>query len=91
MTSDHEPEYLDGNAAAGVLQQLFAIEVTAMTAECVGCGDRAVLARARVYQRAPGVVLRCSGCNGVLLRLVSSPEQSWLDISGVAQLTFTSH
>jgi hypothetical protein len=88
MNTGQDLDYLDGNAAAGALQELFRIEITAMTAQCDGCGDRAVLARARVYQRAPGVVLRCSGCDGVRMRLVSSPQKSWLDVSGVAQLTF---
>jgi len=91
MDTGQHVEYLDGNAAAGPLQELFRVEITTMTAQCEGCGDRAVLARARVYQRAPGVVLRCSGCDGVLMRLVSSPQKSWLDLSGVAQLTFTSN
>lgn len=89
MDTGQNLEYLDGNAAAGPLQELFSIEITTMTAQCEGCGHRAVLAQARVYPRAPGIVLRCSGCNGVLMRLVSSPQQSWLDVSGVAQLTFS--
>lgn len=88
MPSDQEPAYVDGNAAAGELQQLFAIEVTSMSTECVGCGDRAELGRARVYQRAPGLVVRCSGCDGVLIRVVRSSERAWLDVRGVSQLTF---
>ena len=49
---------LDGNAAAGALRDFFAVELTAALGQCDGCGHRAVLAEARLYTDAPGLVAR---------------------------------
>ena len=80
--------YLDGNAAAGALREVFAVDVTAATGACAGCGRRAVFARARVYAAAPGLVARCDGCDAVLLRLVRAPDRLWLDVRGLVCLEF---
>ncbi|MGH8824914.1 MAG: DUF6510 family protein [Jiangellaceae bacterium] len=85
MSAD-SPSYLDGNAAAGELREVFAVEVTTATGQCVGCGRTAVLAASRLYVRAPGLVARCSGCDGVLVRLVKGPGRTWLDLRGLAYL-----
>jgi len=37
MTTD-VPTYLDGNAAAGMLGELFAVDITAAIGQCNGCG-----------------------------------------------------
>ena len=81
-----EPTFLDGNAAAGVLGEVFAVDVTAAVGRCAGCGAVAVLAQARVYVDAPGTVVRCAGCDAVLLRVVTAPGRAWLDLRGLAVL-----
>ena len=81
-----EPTFLDGNVAAGVLGEVFTVDVTAAVDHCAGCGAVAVLADARVYVDAPGTVVRCSGCDAVLLRLVRAPDRAWLDRRGLAML-----
>ena len=83
-----EPTFLDGNAAAGVLGEVFAVDVTAAVGRCAGCGAVAVLAQARVYVDAPGTVVRCAGCDAVLLRVVTAPGRAWLDLRGVSYLEF---
>ena len=82
MTDTH----LDGNAAGGVLAQVFAVDVTAAVGRCNGCGRTAVMAEARVYVDAPGTVVRCAGCEAVLLRVVQSADRTWLDLRGLAVL-----
>jgi hypothetical protein len=77
---------LDGNAAAGVLSSVFTTELTAAVAWCLGCGRRAALADAAFFVDAPGAVLRCRGCEGVLVRVVVAPDRTWLDLHGVAVL-----
>lgn len=77
---------LDGNAAAGVLGQVFALEVTAAGSACAGCGTRTQLGAAHAYVHAPGIVLRCPGCGGVLVRIVCSGDRAWLDLTGVRYL-----
>jgi hypothetical protein len=81
-----EEAYLDGNAAAGVLADIFAVDLTVAVGRCVGCGRTGVLAEARVYADAPGTVVRCPGCDGVLLRVVRGPDRTWLDLRGLAVL-----
>ena len=78
--------YLDGNAAAGVLSEVFAVDVTTAVGRCASCGRVGVLADTRVYVDAPGVVLRCVGCESVLLRIVSGPDRRWVDLRGFAVL-----
>jgi hypothetical protein len=78
--------YLDGNAAAGVLSEVFAVDVTTAVGHCAGCGRVAVFADTRVYVDAPGVVVRCVGCDSVLLRVVSGPDRRWVDLRGFAVL-----
>ena len=79
---------LDGNAAAGDLRQVFAVDITAATGRCAGCGQTAVLAQARLYSRAPGLVVRCSNCESVLIRLVTAPDRTWVDLRGLDYLQF---
>jgi hypothetical protein len=80
--------FLDGNAAAGALRDVFAVDVTAATGQCVGCGNTGPLGGARLYAQAPGLVVRCANCNGVLIRLVEGPGRSWLDLRGLSYLQF---
>lgn len=77
---------LDGNVAAGVLTELFAIDLTAARGQCDGCGRRGVLAEASVWALAPGLVVRCVGCEGVLLRVVTGDGRTWLDLRGLRSL-----
>jgi Family of unknown function (DUF6510) len=84
MTIDH----LDGNAAAGPLREVFAVDLTAARGQCVGCGSVAPMAEARLFANAPGLVLRCAGCDTVLLRMVSGDGRRWLDVRGLAYLQF---
>ena len=80
------PTYLDGNAAAGPLADLLTFDPTVAVARCKGCGETMVLAQCRVYATAPGLVLRCAACSGVLIRLVIANSRGWLDMTGVACL-----
>jgi len=80
---------LDGNAAAGPLLDLFAIDLTSASGRCDHCGRVGVLADAVLYDRAPGLVLRCRGCDGVLLRIVDSGDRVWFDLRGLSYLEMT--
>jgi hypothetical protein len=78
--------YMDGNAAAGEIGSLLAIDVTVARGACAGCGVVATLAEARMYGPAPGLVLRCPACEAVLLRVVQAAERAWLDLRGLSYL-----
>ena len=62
-------DYLDGNAAAGELSEVFDVDITTAAGRCAKCGTTKSLAEARLYMRGPGLVARCSACEHVLLRL----------------------
>jgi hypothetical protein len=45
-----------------------------------------VLAETALYDRAPGLVVRCRGCDEVLLKLVDNGDRVWLDLRGLSYL-----
>jgi NAD-dependent SIR2 family protein deacetylase len=77
---------LDGNAAAGPLLEIFSVDLTAAHGRCEKCGRVCALAETVLYDRAPGLVVRCAGCEAVLLRLVDSGSRLWLDLRGLSYL-----
>ena len=79
MTDDG---WVDGNALAGTLRELFAVDMTAAHCRCAGCGHAHAVAQLRVYDRAPGLVGRCPACHAVQLRVVRAPDRVWLDLRG---------
>ena len=79
---------LDGNAAAGLLAALFAEDVTAVPGRCADCGTVNALGALRAFVRAPGTVLRCPACDGVVLRIVETTEAIYIDARGAAYLRF---
>jgi hypothetical protein len=79
--------YLDGNAAAGELSKVFALDITAAEGQCAHCGARKRFAEAHVYMQSPGVVARCAVCGHVLLRLVNLRQRVLLDVRGMAYLS----
>jgi phage FluMu protein Com len=83
----HDPiPYLDGNVTAGVLSEVFRIDIIAALGRCRHCGAVRAFGEAMVFTDAPGIVVRCRDCQGVLLRLVETPTHYWLDLSGLNYL-----
>lgn len=78
--------YLDGNAAAGELSKVFAIDITAAQGQCGNCGATRRFAEARLYMDGPGLVARCCVCEHVLLRAVSARQHVFLDVRGLTYL-----
>jgi hypothetical protein len=74
---------LDGNALGGMMLELFGREMTTATASCRFCGAVEQMACVDVYMQAPGVVVRCRTCGNVLMKIVQSPERTWLDLGGI--------
>ena len=59
---------LDGNAAAGGLGSLFAVDLTVASSRCASCGTTSMLGAHHLYADAPAMVLRCPSCTDVVLR-----------------------
>jgi hypothetical protein len=83
---DQTRAYLDGNALAGPLREIFAVDVTVASGRCVGCGEVNPVAALRVYPHAPGLVGRCPSCDVVMLRVVRGSDRAWLDLRGFSAL-----
>jgi hypothetical protein len=79
-------QVLDGNAMAGMLREIFAVDITAAVTTCAGCGRAGAVAALRIYTPAPGLVARCPHCDDVVLRVVRGPDSAWLDLRGTVNL-----
>jgi hypothetical protein len=79
---------LDGNAAAGLLQEIFALEITSAEIQCGDCGSIGAVAALRLYAAPMGAVLRCTHCDGILMRAVHTPHGRWLEMTGARCLRF---
>ncbi|MFA1539418.1 DUF6510 family protein [Actinomadura monticuli] len=87
ISDDRRDDFTDGNAIAGPLAEVFAVDVTAAGSRCAHCGRTGPVAELRVYGRAPGFVARCPGCDHVVLRLVRGRDTVWLDMRGTVSLS----
>ena len=77
---------LDGNAAAGLLQEIFGIDMTAAPTECAHCGAEGDVGTLLAFTQAPGVVLRCPACENVVVRITQTPDAFYLDARGAVYL-----
>ena len=79
---------LDGNAVAGILQEVFAVEMTSAFGTCDGCGVTNVLGATHVF-RGAGIVMRCPDCGNVLATIVRDDQRAWISLRGVRVLEVT--
>jgi hypothetical protein len=77
---------LDGNAAAGVLSELFVPDLTAARATCAGCGETRPVGALLVYAGGMGTVIRCPTCDGVVLCVTRTATQVRLDLTGARRV-----
>jgi Family of unknown function (DUF6510) len=77
---------LDGNAAAGILSELFVPDLTAARATCAGCGTTRPVGALVVYAHGMGTVVRCPSCDAVVLCVTRTATQVWLDPTGVRRI-----
>ena len=77
---------MDGNAVAGMLQEIFTTEMTVAPVCCSSCGREGEVGSLQVYLHGPGVVLRCPSCQQVILRIVRTPRMTYIDARGATYL-----
>ena len=77
---------LDANATAGILYEIFGVEMTASPTECANCGNEGEVGELLAFTQGPGIVLRCSTCENVVLRIVQTTEAIYLDARGAVYL-----
>jgi len=86
----HNDLRLDGNAAGGLLNEIFRFEMTTATATCGGCGTIRPIGEVMLYQHGMGAILRCAECDSALMRITHIRGCYRLDLSGMNCLRITS-
>jgi len=82
----NEQQRLDGNAAGGILGQIFAVEMTSAQVTCAGCSHEWSIGATVVYATPMGTIIRCPGCDTALIRIAQGPQRLWVDLSGARLL-----
>ncbi len=77
---------LDGNAAGGLLNEIFSMEMTTSPAQCNHCGTQGELGSLRSFMHGSDAVLRCPVFNSIVMRIVQAPEAIYLDMRGATYL-----
>jgi hypothetical protein len=81
-----DSQTLDGNAIAGTLAEVFGGDMTTAVGVCGHCGTRGQVAEVVVYTHAPGVVVRCRACDGVLMVITQVRGVFCVDALGPVEL-----
>ena len=71
----------DGNAIAGLLEQIFSREMTGTDRVCQTCHHRNPIGAHPLYQGA-GMVLRCPTCGDVAATIATLPQANAVSIRG---------
>ena len=86
MAIDDADRHLDGNAAGGLLAEVFRAEMTAAFAVCASCDARAPVGELMRYGHEMGVILRCPTCDTAVIRVARTGARHWLDLRGASAL-----
>jgi hypothetical protein len=78
---------LDGNAAAGLLADVFGFEATTADATCDNCGRDAAVGALLLYAREMGAVLRCPGCGSLMITVTRLGGVIRVDLRGARVLS----
>jgi hypothetical protein len=73
--------HTDGNAIAGLLEEIFARDATGAQSVCPSCSTRSYVGAHRLH-RGAGLVLRCPACDDVAACIVPLPDGYAVSISG---------
>jgi Family of unknown function (DUF6510) len=79
---------LDGNAVAGLLQEVFAVEMTTAIGTCNGCRTAEPVGALHVF-RGAGIVMRCPHCDNALVTIVKDGARVWIAFAGMRTLQVT--
>jgi predicted RNA-binding Zn-ribbon protein involved in translation (DUF1610 family) len=80
-----EALHTDGNAAAGLFQEIFVAEMTSARRVCNSCGQENPIAEHRAYSGA-GTVLRCPACGDVAASVAELESEYVIALYGAWRL-----
>jgi Family of unknown function (DUF6510) len=79
---------LDGNAVAGLLQEVFTVDMTTALETCNTCGAAEAVGALHVF-RGAGIVMRCPHCGNPLVTIIKDDTRVWIGLVGVRMLQVT--
>ena len=88
MVMADDDRRLDGNAAGGLLAEIFRVETTTITVTCAGCGMVGPMAELMLYGHGMGQILRCARCDTAVVRVARVRDGHRLDLRGARLLRF---
>jgi hypothetical protein len=77
-----ESTRLDGNAATGLLTQVFCGEPSTALIVCAGCGATTAIGALMAYGLELGAILRCPDCDTAVVRIGAAGNRLWVDLRG---------
>ena len=86
MGASGEDLVLDGNGAAGVLREVFAVEMTTASCTCAECGRVSAVGVLHLYGGAMGTVLRCPTCEALVLCITSVPSGHFVELRSIVHV-----
>ena len=86
MQAQNAMSRVDGNAAAGLLAEIFAVDVTTMTGGCGECGAAGPLAETVVEIDEVAAIIRCRTCTHTLMTVMRADEGVRLVIGSLRDL-----
>jgi hypothetical protein len=88
MTENVSDLVLESNANVTLVLELFTWDVTIARAQCEACGSVEGVGSLRPCAAPMEAVLRCTHCDGILMRAVHTPHGQWLEVKGARYLRF---
>jgi Family of unknown function (DUF6510) len=79
---------LDGNAVAGMLSEVFAVEMTTAPMTCGNCGTSGAVGAMHVF-RGAGIVMRRPNCDNTIAKIVKDGARMWMNFGGMQALEIT--
>ena len=77
---------LDGNAAAGMLRDVFAVEMTTAACTCAACKRVSTVGALYLYGGPMGCILRCPNCEAMVLCMTSVPTGRYIGMQGTLRI-----
>ena len=87
MRAENATSTVDGNALAGMMDDLLAGEITVMTAVCGGCGTAGPLAETVVELDDTAAIVRCRSCTHTLFTVLRADGRTRVVIGMLRELS----
>ena len=88
MPSNVSDLLLDGDVAAGLLQDIFTPDISLAKIRCNSCDHLSCVGSLTLHSSPMGAVLKCAACEADLMGVVDTQLGLWLEMTGARDLQF---